>query len=56
MLTGGYPIGQRAIVFIIETDSREQLDEILAGLPLSEVAQSKVTPLKSIEELRREVR
>jgi muconolactone delta-isomerase len=53
VLTGGYPIGQGAIVFIVETDSEEELHEILKGLPLSEVAQAKVTPLSSFEELRR---
>jgi muconolactone delta-isomerase len=52
VVTGGYPVGQRAIVFIIETDSEEELNEILEGLPLSEVAQARVTPLKSFEELR----
>ena len=52
VVTGGYPIGQRAIVFIIETDSEEELHEILEGLPLSEVAEARVTPLKSFEELR----
>ena len=52
VITGGYPIGQRAIVFIIETDSEEELYEILEGLPLSEIAEARVTPLKSFEELR----
>jgi hypothetical protein len=28
-------------------------NEILKGLPLSEVAEAKVTPLKTFEELRR---
>jgi muconolactone delta-isomerase len=53
VVTGGYPIGQKAIVFIIETDSEEELYEILEDLPLSEVAEARVTPLKSFEELRR---
>ena len=53
VVTGGYPIGQKAIVFIIETDSEEELHEILEGLPLSEVAEARVTPLQSFEELRR---
>ncbi len=53
VVTGGYPIGQKAIVFIIETDSEEELYEILEDLPLSEVAEARVTPLKSLEELRR---
>jgi muconolactone delta-isomerase len=53
VLTGGYPIGEGAIVFIVETDSEEELNEILKGLPLSEVAEAKVTPLRTFEELRR---
>jgi muconolactone delta-isomerase len=52
VVTGGYPIGQRAMVFFIETDSEEELYEILESLPLSEVAEARVTPLKSFEELR----
>jgi muconolactone delta-isomerase len=53
VVTGGYPIGEGAIVFIVEADSEEELHEILKGLPLSEVAQAKVTPLSSFEELGR---
>jgi muconolactone delta-isomerase len=53
VVTGGYPIGQGAIVFIVETDSEEELHEILEGLPLSEVAEAKVTPLRTFEELGR---
>ncbi len=53
VITGGYPVGQRAIVFIIETDSEEELYEILEDLPLSKVAEARVTPLQSFEELRR---
>jgi muconolactone delta-isomerase len=53
VLTGGYPIGQGAIVFIVETDSEEELNEILEGLPLSEVAEAKVTLLRTFEELGR---
>jgi muconolactone delta-isomerase len=52
VVTGGYPVGQRALVFIIETDSEEELYEILEALPLTEVAKPRVTPLKSFEELR----
>jgi hypothetical protein len=53
VITGGYPVGQQAIVFIIETNPEEELHEILEGLPLSEVAEARVTPLQSFEELRR---
>jgi muconolactone delta-isomerase len=52
VVTGGYPIGQRGMVFFIETDSEEELYELLESLPLSEIAEARVTPLKSFEELR----
>jgi muconolactone delta-isomerase len=52
VVTGGYPVGQRAIVFIIEADSEKELYEILESLPLTEVAEARVTPLKGFEELR----
>ena len=37
----------------METDSEEELKEILEGLPLSEVAEAKVTLLRTFEELGR---
>ncbi len=52
VVTGGYPVGQRAIVFVIEADSEKELYEILKSLPFTEVAEARVTPLKSFEELR----
>src|SRR5918999_5715311 len=53
VVTGGYPVGQWAIVFIIEADSEEELYEILEGLPLSEAAEARVTPLEGFEDFRR---
>jgi hypothetical protein len=47
VVTGGYPVGQRAIVSIIETNS-EELYEILEGLPLSKVADA--FPLAEVRE------
>jgi hypothetical protein len=52
VVTGGYPVEQRAIVFIMEADSEKELYEIMESLPFTEVAQARVTPLKSFEELR----
>jgi muconolactone delta-isomerase len=52
VLTGGYPVGQRAIVFVIEADSEEELHQMLGDLPLSRVADAEVTRLESFEELR----
>ncbi len=48
VVTGGYPVGQRAIVSTIETDSKEELYEILEGLPLSKVAEA--FPLAEVRE------
>ncbi len=48
VVTGGYPVGQRAIVPIRETDSEEELYEVLEGLPLSKVAEA--FPLAEVRE------
>jgi hypothetical protein len=52
VVTGGYPVGRKAIVFIMEANSEKELYEILESLPLTEVAEARVTPLKDFEELR----
>jgi muconolactone delta-isomerase len=52
VVTRGYPVGHRAIVFIMEGDSEKKLYEILESLPLTKVAEARVTPLKGFEELR----
>lgn len=52
VVTGGYPIGERFMVFVVEADSEEELQMELDALPLSAVAKTKATPLRNIEELR----
>lgn len=52
VITGGYPIGDRFMVFIVEAESEDEVREVLAGLPLSDVARTTVRRLQSPEELR----
>jgi hypothetical protein len=41
--TGGYPIGQRYVWFVAEADSEVELQEVLEGLPLLGIANTKTT-------------
>jgi hypothetical protein len=38
LVTGGYLVGERRMVFVFEAESEEEVDEMLDGLPLSGVA------------------
>jgi hypothetical protein len=52
VVTGGYPIGERFMVFIVEADSEEEVREVLESLPLSRVARkTSVRPIAMFEEL-----
>src|SRR4028119_1513881 len=42
VVTGGYPIGDRFMVFVVEADSEEHLREMLEDVPLSGMAKTKV--------------
>jgi muconolactone delta-isomerase len=53
VVTGGYPEGERFLVMVVEADSEEELREVLDGLPLSDVAKVKATPLRGFGEFRR---
>lgn len=55
VITGGYPIGERYMVFVVEADSEAQVNEVLGNLPISDVARTKVTRLRTVEELQNEV-
>ena len=35
LVTGGYLVGERQMVFVFEADSEEEVREVLDGLPLS---------------------
>jgi len=48
----GYPLGERAIAFILELDSPEELDALLQGIPFWGITKTKVTPLQDWEARR----
>jgi hypothetical protein len=49
LLAGGLPVGDRALIFILEASSHDEVDRILRDLPAWGVLQWKVKPLQSIE-------
>ncbi len=54
ILTGGYPIGERHIVLIVEAESEEELQAMFEDLPISDIAKVNSTRMKSLQELREE--
>ncbi|MGI9121921.1 MAG: muconolactone Delta-isomerase family protein, partial [Rubrobacter sp.] len=52
IVAGGYPMGHRAIVFVMEAESEEDLYRTLEDLPLWDEVNTKVTPLQRFEELQ----
>jgi len=44
---GGLPVGDRAVVFIVEAASNEELDRLLRSIPAWGVLDWHVTPLQS---------
>ena len=51
VVTGGYPIGDRFMVFVVEADSEEHLREMLEDVPLFGMAKTKVRLLQSFDAL-----
>jgi muconolactone delta-isomerase len=49
ILAGGVPVSERAVAFIIDAASNEELDQIMRALPLWPVLEWQVTPLQSFE-------
>jgi hypothetical protein len=49
---GGFPLGERAIAFIIEADSPKELDATLQEIPFWGITKTKVTPLQAFEDRR----
>lgn len=47
ILAGGLPVGERALVFIVEAASNEELDQLLQDLPLWGVLEWEVKPLQT---------
>ena len=52
ILAGGFPLGERAVAFIVESDSPKELDALLQGLPYWGIVKTKVTPLQDFEDRR----
>jgi len=46
-VTGGLPVGERAVVFVVEASSNEELDQMLRSLPIWGGMKWKVIPLQS---------
>jgi muconolactone delta-isomerase len=44
---GGLPIGDRAFVFIAESSSNEELDQVLRNIPMWGTMEWEVTPLQT---------
>jgi hypothetical protein len=51
VVTGGYPIGERFMVFIVEADSEEEVREVLEDLPLSGVVTPNIKPMQTLGEM-----
>ena len=49
IISGGYPVGERAAVFIFEVDSNAELDSLLQSVPLWGLLKIKVTQLEEVE-------
>lgn len=50
ILAGGFPVGERAIAFIVESDSPKELDALLEFLPFWGICRTKVTALQAFED------
>ena len=49
ILAGGLPVGDRAVLFIVEAGSNSELDELLRSIPIWPGMNWHVTPLQSFE-------
>ena len=52
ILAGGYPVGERAIAFVIESKSPKELDLLLMEIPFWGITKTKVTPLQDLKDRR----
>ncbi len=55
ILAGGPVAGRIALRFIVEVESAQQLDQIVTGIPLWTVADTRVTPLIEFSDRRAHV-
>jgi hypothetical protein len=52
LIAGGYPVGERAIAFVVEADSPKELDSLLMEIPFWGITKTKATPLQNFEDRR----
>ncbi len=50
VIAGGFPVGERAIAFIVEADSPKELDSLLQEIPFWGIVKTKVTALQAFED------
>ena len=52
LVTGGYLIGERTMVFVFEADSEEEVREMLDDMPLSQVAKKpNISQMQTLGEM-----
>jgi len=52
VIAGGFPLGERAIAFVVETDSPKELDSLLQEIPFWGIVKTKATALQDFEDRR----
>jgi Muconolactone delta-isomerase len=52
VIAGGFPLGERAIAFIVEADSPKEVDSLLQEIPFWGIVKTKVTALQAFEDRR----
>jgi Muconolactone delta-isomerase len=52
LVTGGYLVGERRMVFVFEAESEKEVREVLDGLPLSGVATPDIRPMRSLGDIQ----
>jgi hypothetical protein len=51
LVTGGYLLGERTMVFVFEAESEEEVREMLEELPLSRVAKPDIRRMQALGEM-----
>jgi hypothetical protein len=51
LVTGGYLIGERTMVFVFEADSEKEVREMLDDMPLSQVAKPNIRRMQTLGEM-----
>ena len=52
IVAGGFPVGERAIAFVVEAESPKELDSLLQEIPFWGIVKTKVTALQDFEDRR----